>query len=446
MPQIKLLIAEKDAYIDLLKKKHAEPLIPVFEEGLAQFEAWRRCTTEVQEIREQINANSAEFKKTKDQALIDKTRELKQKLQAKLDEERLIQEKLAKTEMRLPNWLNDDVPLGGEGDERVVSYQGTPRVGADHEETFKQENPDTAYQVFQGKPFHHYDMVGSLIDQEIAGEVAQTKFFYELDELVLLDLALSMYAVEFFRGRDWNGKTMIPPYMLRQSVEEQICYFEAFEDTIFRVNDEGLVLLPSSEHAIVAYYRDTIFDQEQLPLRILAWSPSFRREAGAHGKDTRGIFRVKQFHKAELHSIVKEGEDEAELQKMTDDTVAFMESLGLPTRTIVVAGGDMDKRALKQVDVETWMPGQGKYRETHSIATLGTWVSEKSKIRYRAVDPDGKKKKNVPAVNLYATGVAVQRTLCAIAENHYNPETQTITVPQPLLKYMMGVEEIPVKK
>jgi seryl-tRNA synthetase len=443
MPQIKILAAEKDAYIELLKKKNAEPLIPVFEEGLAQFEAWRRCTTEVQEIREQINTNSAEFKKSKDQALIEKTRELKQKLQAKLDEERQIQEKLAKTEMRLPNWLREDVPVGLEGDDKVLSYRGTPRVGAEHEEAFQQENPQARYEVFQGKPFHHYEMVGSLIDQEIAGEVSQTKFFYEMDELVLLDLALSMYAVEFFRGRGWDSKTMIPPYMLRQSVEEQICYFEAFEDTIFRINDEGLVLLPSSEHAIVAYYRDSIFPQDELPLRILAWSPCFRREAGAHGKDTRGIFRVKQFHKVELHSIVTEGTDEAELQKMTEDINAFMESLGLPTRSIVVASGDMDKRALKQIDIETWMPGQGKYRETHSIATLGTWVSEKSKIRYRV--EEGKKKKNLPAVNLYATAVAVQRTLCAIAENHFENETRTIHVPQPLRKYMMGVETIPVQ-
>ncbi len=457
MPQIRHLADRKDEFLQLLRDKNAEPLIPVFEEGLQLFEDWRRATTDVQDLREAINKNSAQFKKADALAqesgetpedvraeLQETTRELKQKMQARNEEERLIQERLAKIEMRLPNWLNEDVPIGLEGEDTTVRYTGKPVVAEEHAEKFQQDHPDAEFTRYSDKPFHHYDLVGTLIDQEIAGEVAQTKFYFEFDEIVLLDMALSMYGMEFFRSRGWHGKIMIPPYMMRQAVEEQICYFEAFEDTIFKVNDEGLILLPSSEHAIVAHYRDTIFDDDDLPLRILAWSPSFRREAGSHGKDTRGIFRVKQFHKVELHSIVREGEDEEELHRMTADIEAFMESLGLPTRTIIVASGDMDKRALKQIDIETWMPGQGTFRETHSIATLGSWVSEKSKIRYRV--EDGKKKKNVLATNLYATGVAVQRTICAIAENHYDAGEKAIHIPDPLRKYMMGVEKIALEK
>src|SRR5205085_11984230 len=124
-------------------------------------------------------------------------------------------------------------------------------------------------------------LVGVLVDQEKAGEVAESRFYYELDELVILDMAISMYAMKFFRERGYGQQMMITPYMLRKSVEQEICYFQAFEDTILQV-DGGMVLLPSSEHSIVAYYKDKTFTPEELPRRILAWSPCLRREVDDH--------------------------------------------------------------------------------------------------------------------------------------------------------------------
>lgn len=445
MPLVRHLIDRREEYLELLKQKNAPALIPAFEEGCELFSQWRAATTKAQELREAINKASDEFKKTKDQAFIVKSRELSAELTAQQETEKDLATRIAKVELRLPNWINDDVPRGLEGDEIPLNYQGTPAVAAALVEDFTKEHPGAAFTKLETEPFHHYNLVGNLIDQEIAGEVAQSKFYYEFGEVVILDMALSMFAVEFFREKGYGQQLMIPPYMMRQEVEEEICYFEAFQDTIFKVKQDGyqdMILLPSSEHAIVAYYREKLFKEEELPLRILAWSPCFRREAGSEGKDTRGIFRVKQFHKVEIHSIVKEGEDEAELDRLTADIQEFMATLGLPNRAVNVASGDMDKRAKKQIDIETWMPGQGKYRETHSIATLGTWVSEKSKIRYTV--GSGKTKKNITAVNLYATAVAVQRTLCAIAENHYDPATKTIVVPEALRKYTMGVTSIPV--
>lgn len=445
MPLIRHLIERREDYLDLLKTKNAAALIPAFEEGCQLFADWKASTTKAQELREAINKTSDEFKKSKDQALIEKSRELKTELTSQQEAEKDLAERVAKVELRLPNWITEDVPHGLEGDEVPINYQGEPAVPTALVAQFQAEHPGATFRELTTEPFHHYNLVGGLIDQDIAGEVAQTKFYFEFGDMVILDMALSMFAVEFFRAKGYAQQLMIPPYMLRQEVEEEICYFEAFQDTIFKVKEEGekdMVLLPSSEHAIVAYYREKLFAEEELPLRITAWSPCFRREAGSHGKDTRGIFRVKQFHKVELHSIVKEGEDLAELDRMTADIQEFMATLGLPNRAINVASGDMDKRARKQVDIETWMPGQGKYRETHSIATLGTWVAEKSRIRYSV--GTGKQKKNITAHNLYATAVAVQRTLCAIAENHYDPETKSIKVPFALQKYTMGVTSIPV--
>jgi seryl-tRNA synthetase len=445
MPLVRHLIDRREEYLDLLKAKNAPALIPAFEEGIELFSQWKAATTKAQELREAINKASDEFKKTKDQAFITKSKELSAELTAQQELEKDLAERIKKVELRLPNWISDDVPRGLEGDEVPLNYQGTPAVPAALVDQFKKEHPGAAFRPLEGEPFHHYNLVGSLIDQEIAGDVAATKFYYEFGDMVILDMALSMYSIEFFRAKGYAQQLMIPPYMMRQEVEEEICYFEAFQDTIFKVKQEGhqdMILLPSSEHAIVAYYREKLFKEEELPLRITAWSPCFRREAGSEGKDTRGIFRVKQFHKVELHSIVKEGEDDAELERLTADIQEFMNSLGLPNRAVNVASGDMDKRAKKQIDIETWMPGQGRYRETHSVATLGTWVSEKSRIRYSV--GSGKQKKNLTAVNLYATAVAVQRTLCAIAENHYNPATKTIAVPGALQKYTMGVTEIAV--
>ena len=232
---------------------------------------------------------------------------------------------------------------------------------------------------------------------------------------------------------------MITPYLMRKTVEEKITYFEAFVDTIFEIEKEGLILIPTSEHSIVAYFEDTIFKKEDLPLRIIAWSPSFRKEAGTHGKDMLGIFRVRQFHKVEIHSIVKKDEDFEEVDKIIKDVQEFLESLGLPNRAVIVPSGDMDKRALKQVDIETWFPGQNRYRETHSIATVGTWVSEKLKLRYRT-----EKGKKELTRNVYATGVVPQRLICAIVENHYDPDSKTIKIPEPLRKYTMGIKEIPI--
>lgn len=432
-------------------------MLASFEEGLGLYEKWAGLEHQIGETRAESNKLAKQFGQLKasnaDEAAVELVRgqasSAKSRIAELEAEAREAQEALKKIEIRLPGWLADDVPDGNdESAARPIEYRGTLKVVADKADDVKAAHPNATVEAIDFEPFAHYGLVGKYVDQEKAGDVAQSRFYYELDELVILDFALSMYAMEFFRGRDFT-QMMVTPYMLRKAVEAEICYIEAFEDTIFEVPDQdsegeqnNLVLLPSSEHSIVAYYLDTIFKEEELPRRVLAWSPCFRREAGSHGKQTLGIFRVKQFHKVEIHSIVTEENAEAELEKLRVDVQDFMDSLGLPNRSVVVAAGDMDKRSLKQIDVETWMPAAGAYFETHSIATLGTWVSEKAKIRVKQSKEKGGK--NVPLHNLYATAVAVQRMMCCIAENHYCPESKSIKIPEVLHKYCMGVTEIPV--
>lgn len=457
MPTIKDLRDKADAYREVLRRKGADGMVASFESGLELYAKWAQLENETGQLRaesKQIAKQSGQARQDPEKAdlaaeLATKAKGLKAKIAENEAESREAQDALKKIEIRLPGWLADDVPDGDDESSAVpMEYRGTLKVAAASADDVAAAHPDATIEPIDYEPFAHYGLVGQYVDQEKAGQVAQSRFYYELDELVILDFALSMYAMEFFRGREFK-QMMVTPYMLRKSVEAEICYIEAFEDTIFEVPDrdsEGgepndLVLLPSSEHSIVAYYLDTIFKEDELPRRVLAWSPCFRREAGAT-KQTRGIFRVKQFHKVEIHSIVEEKDAEAELEKLRVDVQDFMDSIELPTRSVVVAAGDMDKRSLKQIDVETWMPASGAYFETHSIATLGTWVSEKAKIRVKQSKENGGK--NVPLHNLYATAVAVQRMMCAIAENHYDPESKSIKIPEVLHKYCMGVTEIPV--
>ncbi|HOC92365.1 MAG TPA: serine--tRNA ligase [bacterium] len=439
MPKIRDLVENADAYREILRRKNAGPIIEKFDDGLKLYEQWKQRSIEMEDLRREVNSISKEFEKTRDKSLIEKSQEIKEKIKAGEQQEKELADEVARMEVMLPNMIADGVPDGGEQDAQVIGYRGTPAVSEKDAAEFASIYPGAPSKTVAHEPFHHYNLVGRYIDQETAGKVSSSRFYYEFDELAILDLALGMYTVEFFRNKGYSDKIMITPYMMRKDVEERITYFEAFQDTIFEVEKDNLLLIPSSEHSIIAYYEDSILDEESLPMRILAWSPCFRREAGSHGKDTLGIFRVKQFHKVELHSIVKEGEDFAELDRMAVDVCDFLDSLGLPNRSVMLAAGDMDKRALKQIDIETWMPGQARFRETHSIATVGTWVSEKLMIRYKT-----EKKKKILTRNLYATAAAVQRTICAIAENHYDPDAKCIRVPDALKKYTMGVETIPV--
>ncbi|RLE68066.1 MAG: serine--tRNA ligase, partial [Thermoprotei archaeon] len=242
----------------------------------------------------------------------------------------------------------------------------------------------------------------------------------------------------FYSKKGFNN-IIIPPYLMRKSIEEKITYYEAFRDAIYHVVEGNLILITTSEHPIAAMYIDHTFREDELPLRILAWSPAFRKEAGAHGKDTKGIFRTHQFHKVELHSITRLGEDIGELEYILKITEEFMQSLNIPYRVTLLSSGDMDRRATIQYDIEGWFPGQGRYRELFSLATMGDWVSRK--INTRVQRKNGKEY----VANLYATGVAIQRMLCCIIENYYNIDSNLILVPEKLIKYT-GFKKIEVKK
>jgi seryl-tRNA synthetase len=419
-----------ELYRQVLRNRGLDPLIAEFDQGLELYVQYADAVRIGGELRALAKQNAKGAADNREEG----TR-LKEQLAAHEPKERALAQELRALEVKLPNFIHPDVPIGaGDELEKTIDFGGIPVVNASMAAEFMAANPQIRFRPTQLKPFHHHTMVGQYVDEERAARVAGKRFYYELGELAILDLALLNYAVGFFRARGYDH-LMVPPFAMRRDVEEEITYLEAFIDTIFGVEQDGLILTPTAEHPVLAYYAG---DTLNLPLRVTAWGPCFRRENGAHGKDTRGIFRVKQFQKVELQCMVPEGDDFAEVDRIRLDVQAFMQALGIPWRTVIVPAADMDKRALYQVDVQAWFPGQGKYRETQSIATCGDWVAEKLGINYR----DGNKKK--PVQNVYGTAVAVQRMLCALVENHYCHERKAVIVPDCLRPFTMGVTEVPM--
>jgi len=365
--------------------------------------------------------------------------EIEKKLKVIENETENIRRELYNILLTFPQFSLDKIPIGP--DERYnkpIRFWGKPKVWRNYLDQFKEQIDgfDVKYEVIEVKPKHHYDIIKEydLADTELAGKMAGARFYIEKNELVFLDFALTLYALEFYKKKGFDY-VIVPPYLMKRDVEERITHITTFEDAIYTTREDDLILIPTSEHPICAMFIDRVFLERELPLRILAWSPAFRREAGAHGKDTKGIFRTHQFHKVELHSVTTLDQDLEELEYMLKIFEEFNRTLNIPYRVIILSSGDMDKRARIQYDLEAWFPGQGKYRELGSLATMGDWVSRKINTRVE------RKGKTEFVANLYATGCAIQRTWCAILENNWDPKKNIIKIPKPLWRYT-GIKKL----
>ncbi|MEO2154264.1 MAG: serine--tRNA ligase, partial [Nanoarchaeota archaeon] len=277
-----------------------------------------------------------------------------------------------------------------------------------------------------------------------AAELAQSRFYFEFDDIALLDLALMNFAIDTFirelKRRNLNYKVVIPPYLVRKEIEEGATTLDAFEEAIYKVENEDLYLIPTAEHVLAGLFKNELLDEKDLPLVLIGISPAFRKEAGSHGKDTKGIFRVHQFHKIELFAITKQGEDEKIMKELISIAEELFKKLNIPYRRIKICSGDMDKKAYYQEDLEAWFPGQQKFRELGSYAYLKDWQARRLNIKYLE---NGERK----LVNtVYATGIAIQRFICALIENHYDEKEKVIKIPEQLRKYLPLRIEIPVKK
>ncbi|HSA73414.1 MAG TPA: serine--tRNA ligase [Nitrososphaeraceae archaeon] len=321
----------------------------------------------------------------------------------------------------IPNLLQESVPIGDSEKDNIV---------------IRTYNDFTKSKVKSD----HVNLANSLglIDLERAAKISGARFYFLKNELVLMNQALTNYALDFLVE---NGYQLFqPPYMLKNDAIKGSIILDDFEDVIYKIENEDLYMIGTSEHAMASMHMDEILDSKDLPLRYGSISPCFRKEAGAHGKDMKGIFRVHQFEKVEQFVVTDSANSTAEHERMLSITERFYQNLEIPFRIILLSSADTGKVSSKTYDIEAWMPGQDKYREIASCSNCIDFQARRLMIRHRR-----KVNEETHLVHtLNSTLVATERTMVAILEN-YQTTNQSVIVPAVLRKYMGGMKEIKVK-
>lgn len=399
-------------------------LAPSSSDILGFDEARRAAQTRMQELQAKRNAVSKEVGQRKSKGedaddLIAEVQALKDGLAAAEQEERELAEKLDALLAGLPNIPKEDVPVGSDEDDNVeVRRIGEPRA-------------------FDFEAKEHFD-VGEglgLMDFETAAKMSGARFVMLKGALARLERAIASFMLDTHTTE--NGYTeAIPPFLVRDNAMYGTGQLPKFSEDLFHTED-GFWLIPTAEVPLTNTATDAIWDEADLPMRWTAWTPCFRSEAGAAGKDTRGMIRQHQFSKVELVSIVHPDKSDEELERMTGCAEGILKALGLPFRTIVLCTGDMGFGARKTYDIEVWLPGQGRYREISSCSTCGDFQARRMKARFKTAGEKGTRFVHT----LNGSGLAVGRTLIAILENYQNADG-SVTVPEALRPYMGGLEVI----
>ena len=405
-------------------------------------EEWRELKRKVDELRHRYNQLTRAFRSAQDRdALAEEARRLWAEI-AKL-EERLREVERAREEVlwSMPNLVHDTVPDCPEGADSVpIRYWGVAKVRRRDEEAFRAQiaGLEGRYVVIDWEPVGHADMLEKVLamgDTEKAGEVAGSRFYYLFDDIVWLDFALAMYAMDVLAQKGF--RVVIPPYMLKHDIIRRVIDLDTFRDAIYKIEGEDLYLIATAEHSLAAYlYRRELLEEE-LPILFAGWSPCFRREAGAGSRDLKGIFRVHVFHKVEQYVFTLPEDSWDWLERITANTEELMQGLEIPYRTVNICAHDLGAPAAKKYDVEAWYPAQGKFRELASCSNTTDWQSYRLGIR---VTRKGMRREYVHTLN--CTGLATTRTITAILENHQR-ENGVIEIPKALRPYLEPIKAAP---
>ncbi|MEM0198836.1 MAG: serine--tRNA ligase [Desulfurococcaceae archaeon] len=401
---------------------------------------WRKLLTIVQELRHRHNEISRQIAKLtgemRQQAIEEAKRTLEElaKLEAELKK---IEDEREEALLALPNIVHESVPIGPDDSFNVpIRFWGKPKVWIGYLEQFKQQTEKygfkVEYELIERKPVGHADMLENVLglgNTIKAGEVAGSRFYYLFDDIVFLDMALLMYAIDHLTSKGY--RLVLPPYMLRHKVMMGVIDLNTFKDAIYKIEGEDLYLIATAEHSLAALHAFEDIPEEELPIKYVGVSPCFRKEAGAGSRDLKGIFRVHQFHKVEQYVFAKPEESWDLMEELIRNAEELFQGLELPYRVVNIASGDLGAPAAKKYDLEVWMPAQGLYREMVSCSNTTDWQSYRLKIRL--VRRKGMIKEYVHTLN--STAIASTRTITAILENFQN-EDGTITIPRVLRKYL----------
>ena len=372
---------------------------------------------ELKQKRNQMSIKIATEKKAGNDAseLLQEMGEISMKLDEMENQRKTIEEDYHKLSFSIPNLIHDSVPKGVDEsfNKQVRTWGEIPKFD------------------FEIKDHIDLGLELNIIDLERASKTAGARFYYLKGGLVKLGQALTAFALDFVSEKNYN--LIQPPYMINRQSMEGAVIADDFEEVIYKIQDEDLFLIGTSEHAIASMYYDEILEGSKIPLRYASISPCFRKEAGAHGKDQKGIFRVHQFEKIEQFIFCEPEESWEEHEKMIKNTEEFYQKLEIPYRLMLLSSGDMSKVSAKTYDIEAWMSGQNAYREIVSCSNCLDYQSRRLKIRFR--EKRNEDTKYIHTLN--STLVAIERTMVAILENNQTKDGH-IEIPKVLQKHFGG--------
>tara|TARA_Y100000741_G_scaffold10225_1_gene8395 strand:- start:554 stop:1810 length:1257 start_codon:yes stop_codon:yes gene_type:complete len=374
------------------------------------------------EKKEKLEKEKKDISKSKDKSLFAKSKELSVKIEDLLKKQVQTQDELDNILSSLPNLPLDDVPIGeGESSNKEINKFGNlPK--------------------FDFKPKSHTELGNNLnmLDFDLATKTTGSRFVFVKDKLALLERALSNFMLDIHTKV--NGyKEISPPLIASDNTMFGTGQLPKFENDQFEIkfDDNGRkFLIPTAEVILTNMVKNQILSVNDLPIRLVASTPCFRKEAGSYGKDTKGMIRQHQFYKVELVSIVENDKCIEELERMTKSAVMILDKLNLPYRKIILSTGDMGFSAEKTYDIEVWIPSENKYREISSCSSCGTFQARRMKARYK-----NSNKETVPVGTLNGSGLAIGRTLIAIMEN-YQQSDGSILIPKALKPYMDNQDKI----
>ena len=373
--------------------------------------------------KEKFEMEKKNISKSKDESLFEKSKEISKKIENLSKEQKIIKNELDNLLSSIPNLPLDEVPVGKDENDNV-------------EVTKSGEIKD-----FKFKPLSHYELGEKLnmLDFDLASKTTGSRFVFVKDKLAALERAISNFMIDTHIQK--NGYTEIsPPLMATDETMFGTGQLPKFENDQFEIKfddkNDRKFLIPTAEVILTNMVKNQIIDKKKLPMRLVASTPCFRKEAGSYGKDTKGMIRQHQFYKVELVSIVENNQCMQELERMTECATKILDDLKLPYRKIILCTGDMGFGAEKTYDLEVWLPSENKYREISSCSSCGSFQARRMKARYKNKD------NNIEFVGtLNGSGLAVGRTLIAILEN-YQLEDGSIIIPEVLKPYMGNIDKI----
>ena len=415
MLDLKFVRSNPELVLEALNKRGAAVSLDNF---LTLDEQRREKLFTVEQMKSRRNTVSEEIGRLKKsgadaQDLVVEMRELSQQIKARDEEIRLVEEEMQTFLMHIPNIPHATTPVGsGEGDNPTVRVWGERRE-------------------FPFEPKAHWDLGEALdiIDFERGGKVTGTRFSFYKGLGARLERALVSFMLDLHTSE--HGYTEIfPPFMVNRDSMTGTGQLPKFSEDMFKIENTEYFLVPTAEVPVTNLFRDEILDAAKLPISYCAYSACFRAEAGAAGRDTRGLIRQHQFNKVELVKFCQPEESYNELEKLTGNAEMILQRLGLPYRVVALCTGDLGFSSAKTYDLEVWLPSAGEYREISSCSNFEDYQARRARIRFR--QPKGKAE-FVHTLN--GSGLAVGRTTAAILEN-YQEADGSITIPEALKPYM----------